>query len=312
LYSSVHSSSWIHQIYGDFRTGQLAVRGKNNGTWQAWRTVLDSSNYTSYAATSGHNHNNTNITARTLTFTGEGTDSGNGSVPTNYGIYQQGGAWSWPYPDLCIGFHTGIKIGAHYSYNGTRFYNNSDWATEIFSVGDGDNNVRVQSDIRAPILYDLNDTNYYLNPNSTSSLYKVNIHNNIEFTNYGRGMIGTYTSTRYQAVFAMGSSYVLPDDGSTTGTLYGLAWSHPNAGGVASNLNTHGLLAMENGTWLASVSGSIRCRDDMRAPIYYDNNNTAYYVDPNSTSNLLGLTVTNTISGNITGSSGSVSGLTLT
>jgi hypothetical protein len=213
---------------------------------------------------------------------------------------------------LCIGFHTGIKIGAHYSYNGTRFYNNSDWATEIFSVGDGDNNVRVQSDIRAPILYDLNDTNYYLNPNSTSSLYKVNIHNNIEFTNYGRGMIGTYTSTRYQAVFAMGSSYVLPDDGSTTGTLYGLAWSHPNAGGVASNLNTHGLLAMENGTWLASVSGSIRCRDDMRAPIYYDNNNTAYYVDPNSTSNLLGLTVTNTISGNITGSSGSVSGLTLT
>lgn len=180
------------------------------------------------------------------------------------------------------------------------------------SAGYGDNNVRVQSDIRAPILYDLNDTNYYLNPNSTSSLYKVNIHNNIEFTNYGRGMIGTYTSTRYQAVFAMGSSYVLPDDGSTTGTLYGLAWSHPNAGGVASNLNTHGLLAMENGTWLASVSGSIRCRDDMRAPIYYDNNNTAYYVDPNSTSNLLGLTVTNTISGNITGSSGSVSGLTLT
>lgn len=49
LYSSAHSSSWIHQIYGDFRTGQIAVRGKNSGTWQAWRTVLDSSNYTSYS-----------------------------------------------------------------------------------------------------------------------------------------------------------------------------------------------------------------------------------------------------------------------
>ena len=49
LYSSAYSSSWIHQIYGDFRTGQIAIRGKNNGTWQAWRTVLDSSNYTSYA-----------------------------------------------------------------------------------------------------------------------------------------------------------------------------------------------------------------------------------------------------------------------
>jgi hypothetical protein len=50
LYSSAYSSSWIHQIYGDFRTGQIAIRGKNSGTWQAWRTVLDSSNYTNYAA----------------------------------------------------------------------------------------------------------------------------------------------------------------------------------------------------------------------------------------------------------------------
>jgi hypothetical protein len=39
LYSSAYSSNWIHQIYGDFRTGQIAIRGKQNGTWQAWRTV---------------------------------------------------------------------------------------------------------------------------------------------------------------------------------------------------------------------------------------------------------------------------------
>jgi len=51
LYSSAYSSSWIHQIHGDFRTGQIAIRGKNNGTWQAWRTVLDSSNYNSYSPT---------------------------------------------------------------------------------------------------------------------------------------------------------------------------------------------------------------------------------------------------------------------
>jgi hypothetical protein len=49
LYSSAYSSSWIHQIYGDFRSGQIAVRGKNNGTWQSWRTILDSGNYTSYS-----------------------------------------------------------------------------------------------------------------------------------------------------------------------------------------------------------------------------------------------------------------------
>jgi hypothetical protein len=49
LHSSAYSSAWVHQIFGDFRTGQIAIRGKNNGTWQAWRTVLDSSNYTSYS-----------------------------------------------------------------------------------------------------------------------------------------------------------------------------------------------------------------------------------------------------------------------
>ena len=44
-----YNASWVTQIYQDYRTGQIAVRGKNNGTWQAWRKVLDSTNYSSYA-----------------------------------------------------------------------------------------------------------------------------------------------------------------------------------------------------------------------------------------------------------------------
>lgn len=88
--------------------------------------------------------------------------------------------------------------------------------------------------------------------------------------NYGQTIVGRYSSTVYQGVWAMGDSYKLPIDGSSTGSLYGLAWSHPNAGGVASNLNTHGLLVMENGTFLAAISGSIRARDDVRAPAIYD------------------------------------------
>lgn len=48
LYRQAYSDRWVHEIYGDYITGQIAVRGKNNGTWQSWRTILDSSNYTSY------------------------------------------------------------------------------------------------------------------------------------------------------------------------------------------------------------------------------------------------------------------------
>ena len=51
LYSQRHSTPWQHQIFGDYRTGQIVVRGKNSGTWQPWRTVVDSSNYTSYSPT---------------------------------------------------------------------------------------------------------------------------------------------------------------------------------------------------------------------------------------------------------------------
>lgn len=50
LYAQAHSSAWVHEIYGDYRTGQLAVRGKNNGSWTSWRIILDESNFTTYAA----------------------------------------------------------------------------------------------------------------------------------------------------------------------------------------------------------------------------------------------------------------------
>ena len=45
-----YSTSWVAQIYQDYRTGQIALRGKNNGTWQAWRKVWDSVNLKSETA----------------------------------------------------------------------------------------------------------------------------------------------------------------------------------------------------------------------------------------------------------------------
>jgi hypothetical protein len=64
LYSSAYSSNWIHQIFGDFRTGQVAVRGKNSGTWQSWRVLLDSTNVNTYTA---FNSTFTNVSTVTVT-----------------------------------------------------------------------------------------------------------------------------------------------------------------------------------------------------------------------------------------------------
>jgi hypothetical protein len=84
LYSQAYSSSWVHQIFGDYRTGQLAVRGRNNGTLTAWRTILDGTNYTSFAPTltgSGASGNwGINVTGSAATLTTARTIAISGDV----------------------------------------------------------------------------------------------------------------------------------------------------------------------------------------------------------------------------------------
>jgi hypothetical protein len=75
--------------------------------------------------------------------------------------------------------------------------------------------------------------------------------------NYGNTVVGVYSSYRYQGVFAMGDSYKLAADGTSLGTLYGMAWSHPNTGGAAGNLTDHGLLIINNGSFRCAISNSI-------------------------------------------------------
>lgn len=39
VYVQSYSDSWVGQIAQDYRNGNLFVRGKNNGTWQAWKKI---------------------------------------------------------------------------------------------------------------------------------------------------------------------------------------------------------------------------------------------------------------------------------
>ena len=80
-------------------------------------------------------------TLQKLQFNGVGSNSNNANA--SYAIYQEAGSWSHPYPDLIIGYHTGIKMGGHTSYGGVRFYNNNPTSGSIIaSIGDGDQNFR--------------------------------------------------------------------------------------------------------------------------------------------------------------------------
>ena len=116
------------------------------------------------------------LTTKILQFTGVGGNSNNSTQ--DYAIYQEGGAWSAPYPDLVIGYHTGIKIGGHKSYNGTRFYNDApgrSGATEILSVGNGDDHIRVANNLYvAGRTYIDNTTNYLAHPTGDYGSVQVN------------------------------------------------------------------------------------------------------------------------------------------
>ena len=87
-------------------------------------------------------------TVRNLYFSGVG---GNSNAPADsYSLYQEPGAWTHPYPDLVIGWHTGVKIGGYYGYGGTKFYNNNPASGSLIaSIGDGDNVMRSYDNIIA-------------------------------------------------------------------------------------------------------------------------------------------------------------------
>ena len=75
-------------------------------------------------------------------------------------------------------------------------------------------------------------------------------------SNYGHGVFGVYSASKYQHVWSMGTAYKGAADGASTGNignLYGLAWSYnPDYGAVGNNAQSktglgHQLLLASNG-----------------------------------------------------------------
>lgn len=317
--------------------------GSASGTWG-----ISISGNAATATTASSLAANTSPTIQVLNFTGVGTNSGN--VNQSYAIYQEGGAWSPPFPDLCIGYHTGIKLGAYFGYNGIRFFNNSDFATQTFSVNDGDNHVRVaynlyvggtisgsnlsgtntgdQTNISGnaattsqrsfdylyassylesggavygTIFYDNNDRSYYLDPNSTSNVNAITMGGTLYMNGgayYGTIIFGSssYWRCGISQRDAGNAEMRIWAKGGGAGSIYFATGFDGEAS--ATTLPSDGMALKNNnlglGSWGVSefpsyklhVKGTGYATNDFRAPIFYDSNDTGYYLDPNGTSNL--------------------------
>ena len=295
-----------------YHTGNLPTIPSGNSTidWTTDQggTNIHSGNYTNtdtntqlttaQIAAMGYIKENEDRRHKVLRFTGEGSNSNNSVI--NYGIYQEGGAWTHPYPDLVIGMHTGIKIGGAQGYNGTRFYSDAPGRTgavELMSVGNGDGDVRVTNvahagnSFRAPYFYSPGDTTYFLDPASSSVLFSVSAQHF-----YGN-LTGNASSATIAAAYLPLSGGTLTGDitvgsGKTSSNIY-MADSDGTARRIHTNSNRIGFLTSgngwgsyctNNGDWttdMISYAGA-----SMRAPVFYDSNDTNYYLNPASTSNL--------------------------
>jgi hypothetical protein len=144
--------------------------------------------------------------------------------------------------------------------------------------------LQVTGSIYSPIFYDYNDSGYYCDPASASNFQALNI--------------GTGSGGNQRIAFSAGndgssySAFRFSFAGSETQQIhiFGANWQ---GGGFPNNsagaINLAGQNGVTFGSWPSpnawvNTSGVFQANGDFRAPIFYDSNDTGYYVNPNGTS----------------------------
>ncbi len=100
-----------------FNNGRVALMAEGG---QFYTPIMYDNNDSSWYSDPNSNSNLQFIECRRYGFRYPGGDSGIGAEA--YNMFQEAGGWGYPYPDLRIAYHTGIKLGANSSYEGTRIY----------------------------------------------------------------------------------------------------------------------------------------------------------------------------------------------
>jgi hypothetical protein len=175
-----------------------------------------------------------------------------------------------------------------------RLYNGSSLITHTWNYTDTNfvNSLRSTVDLRAPSFYDLDNTSYYVNPSSTGTSLNVRgeitnpsiwINDGDNVNNYNEN-IRLFNASNGVSVIAFGATGT---GGIPTSSALGYSDRHEIRIGNTWRTRTYG--------------GYFQVNGDARATRFYDSNDTAYYLDPASTSNLNGLTVNGTITGTTSG-----------
>ena len=120
---------------------------------------------------------------------------------------------------------------------------------------------QAQASMRAPIFYDSNDTTYFFDGASTSRLNQARFQNRISV---GDGSGTPFLNAGSPGVwlsFNGGTDIFMGSESSTSAGFYLSAWR-----------------------FTVNSSGTATATGDFRAPLFYDSNNTGYYLNPAETS----------------------------
>ena len=267
------SSAGVFSATGDFRAPIFYDR--NNTSY-----YLDAANTGTSLLVAGNVGIGTTSPGAKLVILGETQISSNAAYTTHFN-----------YNDVGTNFITTANTGFTY------FRGSSNGLTIMTVAGSGNVGIGATSpaykldvsgtgfasgDFRAPIFYDSNDTAYYVDPNSVSRLASLRV-----YSAFDTASSDVYANMR-----------VMRNNATTDGMYIG----YGNSGSTSALTRIFGGGATTGE--IAIYSNYTLEPGSFRSPIFYDSDNTSYYIDAASTSNLVGLTVANTITGSISGNAG--------
>jgi len=219
--------------------------GASGGTKPIYASIYYDGNSTGYYGDfAGTSNMYTIQNQNTITYpTSAGASSAEGGV--SYAIFQESGAWSNPYPELQIAFHTGINFGGNASYNGMRFYSDSNMSSRVIQINGSSNyiykDVWMHTDAGEGMYSSSRGFHLYPNTNGSYGSTQINgTHNSysgINMESGGRTTIGMYDSGGNGGEYKEGNSkwrqyYHTSNDclgiaGSTTSSSYRLYVNGP-------------------------------------------------------------------------------------
>jgi hypothetical protein len=214
-------------------------------------------------------------------------------------------------------FANDLQMNGNYllfNQSGTRSWNQrATGGNLVLNSGDGGGNFIVNLNLQAPLIYDSNDTGYYLNLNGTSNLFTIYARNTItssgtHSTSYIQNELPASANGASTGIVtlrmwcsepgitwdAAGFGYNVYNDGASpygfgrANTGFGQAYMRMASDGNwyfynTNTSNTRYTTMQLTNAGNASFNATVSAGSDFRAPIFYDSNNTAYYFDGSAT-----------------------------